>query len=1284
MLKYLFLTLAVVALLFSWSKAHAQIVPAQNQQILAPYGGFIVATSTSATSKLSATSTPFFASFFANLGSINTLTLPLLGTPAGSFLAVNGSGQVIATTTPSGSGGVTQVDTTYPVLGGPITTTGAISLAFGTTTANTWELLQTFTLAPTFSAITDALVLTDPAGNSTEYTGTTCTNQFIRALSAIGVATCESVNLASDVTGVLGLANGGTAGNDATSGFNNLAPTQAGNSGKFLTTDGTNTSWGTPSGGGGSGNVATSSAETATYLPFWTSTAGTPAALSGGESTFTYDSALDLLSVASATTTQLTTTGTTYLATAGGRVGIGTTTPSTTLDVYGTAMVSSSSDGLFNLRQLGLGGTAGVKDAGWNYIQFQDSEGDRQGYFGISSSGNFVFAPEVTASQVQINSGLTISGAVTNATSYNGLVITANTGAVTTGTWNAGAVTSSGAVTGTHFIGSSAAATSTLAGGLAIETSGFVYDFSKDNVGIGTASALARLHVYGDLAITKISTATGSPATSGTQKLILGGNSATGEGNQIGWFPNNTFSGDIAQITADATAYGVSSAGALMFRTNSGSESTPSERLRITSAGSVGIGTTSPYAKLSLQATAGGSTALFTIASSTSGAATTTAFHIDAFGKVGIGTAAPASLLQVGAFNTTGNLSYVTIDAAAASQAGFNIRSAGGNTAQIYRPANTTDLRIYGQTLGADIMTFKTDTGLVGIGTTSPYAKLSIAGGTSGVGLGIDMLSGYTGNITELKVASTTVMSVNQLGQVTGANFVGSSASATSTLAGGLAIETSGFVYDYSTNNVGIGVTSPSYKLDIQDTGTGMRYRGTNNSFVVRDYTVSTAYGPQIVTDNDRIVLPTSIYFGDSSSFFTRETNVTRIHGDSGVRLSYYDGVSANIVGFTMTGGTTGGRIGIGTTTPGTMLAIGSSTNFINLSPYATSTFAFPVRSNCFTTDGTTCITGGSGTNYFTNSGASTYLSTGTNLGVGSSTPWATLSVGSTTYVNAAPLFAVSTSTDSFGQLFFIKGDKVQPDFGGIASAVSGARVIIGKLATSIHNLFVNGTVASSWENLYCDSFKHSNAALSADTLGATICGFLTFDEGTTATFTAATNGADQGGTLAVSSGAGVDYARLVGGSFRGDFLASTTPKMEVVVGALTNTSTTTSALIGWQVVGFADGCYITATSTANWQGVCTGASVSQFDTGLATSTTKAQIRLELGPSLFKVDYRTSPYGSYVNAGTLTTNIPSTSSSFTSMVSVNRAAGGLAVAPSMAVFGIRMFRQSPWNWFDSP
>lgn len=58
--------------------------------------------------------------------------------------------------------------------------------------------------------LTSALVITGSTGIFAEYTGTTCTNQFTRALSALGVATCETVSLTADVTGTLPVANGGT------------------------------------------------------------------------------------------------------------------------------------------------------------------------------------------------------------------------------------------------------------------------------------------------------------------------------------------------------------------------------------------------------------------------------------------------------------------------------------------------------------------------------------------------------------------------------------------------------------------------------------------------------------------------------------------------------------------------------------------------------------------------------------------------------------------------------------------------------------------------------------------------------------------------------------------------------------------------------------------------------------------------------------------------------------------------------------------------------------------
>lgn len=78
--------------------------------------------------------------------------------------------------------------------------------------------------------------------------------------------TTGQTDLTTEVTGALPIANGGTNAATANAGLNNLLPSQGGNSTKVLTTDGTNTSWGSGASGisaltgdvtaSGSGSVA--------------------------------------------------------------------------------------------------------------------------------------------------------------------------------------------------------------------------------------------------------------------------------------------------------------------------------------------------------------------------------------------------------------------------------------------------------------------------------------------------------------------------------------------------------------------------------------------------------------------------------------------------------------------------------------------------------------------------------------------------------------------------------------------------------------------------------------------------------------------------------------------------------------------------------------------------------------------------------------------------------------------------------------------------------------------
>lgn len=63
-----------------------------------------------------------------------------------------------------GSGTVSQINTTYPITGGPITTTGTLALAFGTSTSNIWGGTQTFTNSPVFSTIGAGTVNATAAG----------------------------------------------------------------------------------------------------------------------------------------------------------------------------------------------------------------------------------------------------------------------------------------------------------------------------------------------------------------------------------------------------------------------------------------------------------------------------------------------------------------------------------------------------------------------------------------------------------------------------------------------------------------------------------------------------------------------------------------------------------------------------------------------------------------------------------------------------------------------------------------------------------------------------------------------------------------------------------------------------------------------------------------------------------------------------------------------------------------------------------------------------------------
>jgi hypothetical protein len=138
------------------------------------------------------------------------------------------------------------------------TTTGALSIAvaadFPTLNQNTTGTASNVT--GTVAIANGGTGQTTQQAALTALSGTQTSGQYLRSngtntlLSAIQVADVPTLNqnttgTASNVTGTVAIANGGTGQTTANTAFNALAPSQTSNSGKYLTTDGTNTSWAT-------------------------------------------------------------------------------------------------------------------------------------------------------------------------------------------------------------------------------------------------------------------------------------------------------------------------------------------------------------------------------------------------------------------------------------------------------------------------------------------------------------------------------------------------------------------------------------------------------------------------------------------------------------------------------------------------------------------------------------------------------------------------------------------------------------------------------------------------------------------------------------------------------------------------------------------------------------------------------------------------------------------------------------------------------------------------------
>lgn len=84
--------------------------------------------------------------------------------------------------------------------------------------------------------------------------------------------------------------------------------------------------------------------------------------------------------------------------------------PATGGTFTGQVTIATSTDSPLIIQQIGAGSTPGVPEGGTNLIEFQDNDGDVQGYIGIDASGNIVFGSYVTGGGILVQDDLEVNG----------------------------------------------------------------------------------------------------------------------------------------------------------------------------------------------------------------------------------------------------------------------------------------------------------------------------------------------------------------------------------------------------------------------------------------------------------------------------------------------------------------------------------------------------------------------------------------------------------------------------------------------------------------------------------------------------------------------------------------------------------------------------------------------------------------------------------------------------------------------------------------------------------
>ena len=597
---------------------------------------------------------------------------------------------------------------------------------------------------------------------------------------------------------------------------------------------------------GGSGGSGTVTSVTATY-PILSSQGTTPVISTAfGTTTANTFSALNIFN-GNASTTQLTTTGSTYLATASGNVGIGTTSPDTKLDVYGD--IASNS-------KVGIKYAAGNANL-YNYMSgggavplaFNSTWG------GLTTNPKFTFNTNSGQIVTILDGGNVGVGTTTPAWLLNPFSTTASQLAL-----SAGAGVSQWAFRNAG--GNLYFATTSIAGTATTTTTALTI-LNNGRIGIGTSTPFGNLAI--DAGVTTMNSAMNILGSINDFLQYDVKNTSTGSGAQAGYsatadngslisnfswmgINNSSFYNPQAYNIGGALDVSFMGSGNDMYVANAvankklyfvtgGTSTTTNIRMTIDGAGNIGVGTSSPGTILSIGNTGNNTINISNTATSTFGTGInlrTGCFSVNGVCVGGGGSSASSTLLSD--TNTwTGKNTFGYASTTQIGSTGSAYLATSGGTVGIGSTTPSSALSIQA-TSNANI-SFATSTGVgklfgyVGIDATNPsldlgtYTNHDIRFETNG--LERLRILGSNGNVGIGTTSPTSKLSVQGAGYISSNLFVGGAITGTSTLA----IQGTG--NSYILGNVGIGTTSPDTKLDVygdiaSNSKVGIKYAAGN------------------------------------------------------------------------------------------------------------------------------------------------------------------------------------------------------------------------------------------------------------------------------------------------------------------------------------------------------------------------------------------------------------------------------------------------------------------------